>query len=290
MPSSNRRPRSVRPHAGGGAVMLIGGAEDKLKTRRILSRFVKLAGGAEARIVVVSTASMLGEVTAETYKAIFTELGVAQVTGMRPQSRREAEDPQVAAMLVEATGVFLTGGNQLRLTSIVAGTRLDSGLHLAHDRGAVIAGTSAGASALAGHMLAFGDSGPTPRHGIVQLAAGLGLVPNTVVDQHFEERMRLGRLLSAIAQSPSLIGIGLDEDTAAIVTVDGRMEVIGRGAVTVVDGSNMQTDAYRLRRRRPMMISGAILHSIPSGYIFDLRARQLASDEGGVRIEREASE
>ena len=139
-------------------------------------------------------------------------------------------------------------------------------------------------------MLAFGDSGPTPRHGIVQLAAGLGLVPNTVVDQHFEERMRLGRLLSAIAQSPSLIGLGLDEDTAAIVTVDGRMEVIGRGAVTVVDGSNMQTDAYRLRRRRPMMISGAILHSIPSGYVFDLRARELASDEGGVRIEREASE
>ena len=108
--------------------MLIGGAEDKLKTRRILSRFVKLAGGADARIVVVSTASMLGEVTTETYKAIFSELGVAQVTGMRPQSRREAEDPQVAATLVEATGVFLTGGNQLRLTSIVAGTRLDSGL------------------------------------------------------------------------------------------------------------------------------------------------------------------
>jgi len=102
--------------------------------------------------------------------------------------------------------------------------------------------------------------------------------------------MRLGRLLSAIAQSPSLIGLGLDEDTAAIVTVDGRMEVIGRGAVTVVDGSNMQTDAYRLRRRRPMMISGAILHSIPSGYVFDLRARELVSDEGGVRIEREASE
>jgi cyanophycinase len=270
--------------------MLIGGAEDKLKTKRILSRFVKLAGGPEARIVVVSTASMLGEVTTESYKAIFTELGVAEVTGMHPQARREAEGLEVAATLVEATGVFLTGGNQLRLTSIVAGTRLDSGLHLAHDRGAVVAGTSAGASALAAYMLAFGDSGPTPRHRIVQLAAGLGLLPNTVVDQHFEERMRLGRLLSAIAQSPSLIGLGLDEDTAAIVSVDGQMEVIGRGAVTVVDGSNMQTDAYRLRGRRPMMISGAILHSIPSGYIFDLRARALASDEGGVGIEREASE
>jgi cyanophycinase len=270
--------------------MLIGGAEDKHKTKRILSRFVKLAGGPEAHIVVVSTASTLGEVTTESYKAIFTELGVSRVSGMHPQERREAEGPQVAATLIEATGVFLTGGNQLRLTSIVAGTRLDSGLHLAHDRGAVIAGTSAGASALAGHMLAFGDSGATPRHGIVQLAAGLGLIPNIVVDQHFEERTRLGRLLSAIAQSPSLTGIGLDEDTAAIVFADRQMEVIGRGAVTVVDGSNMQTDAYRLRGRRPMMISGAILHSIPSGYIFDLRARALASDEGGARTEREASE
>jgi cyanophycinase len=270
--------------------MLIGGAEDKLKARRILSRFVKLAGGPEAHIVVVSTASMLGDVTTDTYREIFTELGAAHVSGMRPMERREAEDPKVAATLVEATGVFLTGGNQLRLTSIVAGTRLDSGLHMAHDRGAVIAGTSAGASALASHMLAFGESGATPRHSIVQLAAGLGLVQNVIVDQHFEQRTRLGRLLSAIAQSPSLIGIGLDEDTAAIISPDRQMEVLGRGAVTVIDGSRMETDAFRLRKRRPLMISGAILHSIPSGYTFDLRTRALISDEGGARAEREASE
>jgi cyanophycinase len=139
-------------------------------------------------------------------------------------------------------------------------------------------------------MLAFGESGATPRHNIVQLAAGLGLVPNVVVDQHFEQRTRLGRLLSAIAQSPSLVGIGLDEDTAAIISADRQMEVLGRGAVTVIDGSRMETDAFRLRKRRPLMISGAILHSIPSGYSFDLRARALISDEGGARAEREASE
>ncbi len=115
-------------------------------------------------------------------------------------------------------------------------------------------------------------------------------MPNIVVDQHFEQRTRLGRLLAAIAQSPSLTGIGLDEDTAAIVSADRQMEVIGRGAAIVVDGSNMQTDAYRLRGRRPMMISGAVLHSIPSGYVFDLRTLALASDEGGVGQEREASE
>ncbi len=270
--------------------MLIGGAEDKLTARLILSRFVKLAGGADADIVVVSTASMLGDATTETYRTIFTELGVPHVTGVRPEDRAEAESPDIAAALAKATGVFLTGGNQLRLTSIVAGTRLASGLHLAHDRGAVVAGTSAGASALAAYMLASGDSGATPRHGIVQLAAGLGLAPEMVVDQHFEQRTRLGRLLSAIAQSPSLIGIGLDEDTAAIVSTDRQMDVIGRGAVTVVDGSSMQTDAYRLRGRRPVMISGVVLHSIPTGYVFDLRTRALASDEGGGSVQREASE
>jgi cyanophycinase len=280
----------VRPVGGAGAVMLIGGAEDKLKGKRILSRFVRLAGGADADIVVVSTASELGPRTNEIYQQVFGDLGVGQVTGLHPRERAEAEDPAVAASLATATGVFLTGGNQLRLTSIVAGTRLDSGLHLAHDRGAVIAGTSAGASALAAHMLAFGDSGATPRHGIVQLAAGLGLVPDAVVDQHFEQRTRLGRLLSAIAQSPSLVGLGLDEDTCAIVYPDRTMEVVGRGSVTVVDGSHMETDAYRLRGRRPMMVTGAVLHSIPTGYWFDLRARALLSDEGGGTAEREASE
>jgi cyanophycinase len=271
-------------------VILIGGAEDKLKARRILTRFVRLAGGAEATVVVVSTASEIGHATNELYRSIFTELGVGSVTGLNPQERRHAEDPDGAAALAKATGVFLTGGNQLRLTSVVAGTRLDSGLHLARDRGAVIAGTSAGASALAAYMLASGDSGATPRHGIVQLAAGLGLVPQTVVDQHFEQRTRLGRLLSAVAHSPSLIGLGLDEDTAAIVYSDRTMEVTGRGVVTVLDGSRMQTDAYRLLRRRPMMVSGAILHSIPSGYWFDLRSRALIGDEGGAAAEREASE
>ena len=131
----------------------------------------------------------------------------------------------------------------------------------------MIAGTSAGASALASHMMAFGQPGATPRHGNVQTAAGLGLVEGTIVDQHFEQRTRLGRLLSAIGQSPSLIGLGLDEDTCAIVHSNRAMEVIGRGAVSVVDGSHMETDAYRLRGRRPMMVSGAQLHSIPVGLL-----------------------
>jgi cyanophycinase len=269
--------------------MLIGGAEDKLKAKRILTHFVKLSGGDEARIVVVSTASMFGERTMATYRELFEELGAAGVVGLDPHERDEAEAPDMASTLVEASGVFLTGGNQLRLTSVVAGTRLGNAIGLAHDRGAVVAGTSAGASALAGHMLAFGDTGATPRHGHVQMAAGLGLVPEVIVDQHFEQRTRLGRLLAAISQSPSLIGLGLDEDTAAIVYSDRSMEVVGRGSITIVDGSQIRTDAYRIKGRRPMMVSGAILHSIPAGYWFDLRRRALFGEEGPGEL-REASE
>jgi len=289
MPDRGARTMHRPPVGGAGPVVLIGGAEDKLKARRVLTRFMTLAGGREARIAVVSTASMFGERTLETYRSVFDELGAAHVVGLDPHERHEAEAPEMATALVDATGVFLTGGNQLRLTSVVAGTRLGNAIALAHDRGAVVAGTSAGASALAGHMLAFGDTGATPRHGHVQVAAGLGLVPGVIVDQHFEQRTRLGRLLAAISQSPSLIGLGLDEDTAAIVYADRSMEVVGRGAITIVDGSQIRTDAYRIKGRKPMMVSGAMLHSIPAGYWFDLRRRALFAGEATGEV-REASE
>ncbi|CAN5741155.1 cyanophycinase [soil metagenome] len=291
MSSEPRRRATLAPVFGGaGPVMLIGGAEDKVRGRQILKRFVRLAGGAKARVAVIATASEIGEQALRLYEGLFLELGAASVIGLHPQERGEADRTDAGSQLGDVTAVFLTGGNQLRLTSIVAGTRLHQGLHLAQDRGAVIAGTSAGASALASHMMAFGQTGATPRHGNVQTAAGLGLVEGTIVDQHFEQRTRLGRLLSAIAQSPSLIGLGLDEDTCAVVHSGRTMEVIGRGAVTVVDGSHMETDAYRLRGRRPMMVSGAQLHSIPSGYWFDLRARSLVHDDDPPVAEREASE
>jgi cyanophycinase len=139
--------------------------------------------------------------------------------------------------------------------------------------GAVVAGTSAGASAMSSHMIAFGASGATPKHRMAQIAAGLGLLPGVIVDQHFQQRNRLGRLLSLIAQNPSLLGLGVDEDTAGVVGPDQVMEVIGRGSITVVDGSASETDAWEIRGHRPLMISGVVLHSLPSGYRFDLRRR-----------------
>jgi cyanophycinase len=255
--------------------MIIGGAEDKLKNRVILTRFVSLAGGADSQIAVISTASSLGDAATELYRELFTAMGAGQISGLRPVLREEANEQAAADMIDQATGVFLTGGNQLRLASVVSGTRLGAALLQAHQRGAVIAGTSAGASAVSTHMVAFGASGASPKHRMAQISAGLGLLQGVVVDQHFEQRTRLGRLLAVVAQSPSLIGLGLDEDTAAIVYADGAMEVLGKGSVTIVDGSQVLTDAFQTKGHRPMMVSGVILHSLPSGYWFDLERRQL---------------
>ena len=275
-------------HVTRGAVVLIGGAEDKRRARAILTRFVEMAGGSESSIVVIGTASSMGDEAASRYAEVFSDLGSGGVVGLRPLSRGEANDPEVTAAIAGATGIFLTGGNQLRLVQVIGGTRVEDAIASAHDRGAVVAGTSAGASALAAHMVGFGRPGASPKHRMVHLSAGLGLVEGVVVDQHFEQRGRWGRLLAAVAMSPRLVGLGLDEDTAAVVYPDRTLEVVGRGAVAIVDGTNLTSDAHRTHAHRPMMVTGAVVHSLPAGYRFDLRAREVVPAEEAD--EREASE
>ena len=155
-------------------------------------------------------------------------MGVPEVRGLRPLTRDEADDAAVAATLDDATGIFMTGGNQLRLSSVIAGTRLGHAITARHRAGAIVAGTSAGASALGSHMVAFGTSGTTPKQRMTQMSAGLGMLPGVLIDQHFEQRNRIGRLLALVAQSPALLGIGLDEDTAGLVSPGGIMEVSAR--------------------------------------------------------------
>jgi cyanophycinase len=256
-----------------GTVMIIGGAEDKVRDRVILNRFVSLAGGTDATIAVISTASSLGAEAGERYKQVFGDLGVHRVRPLHAITRPQANDETTALIIREATGIFLTGGNQLRLSSTIGGTRLADAILERFRHGAVVAGTSAGASAMSSHMIAFGASGATPKHRRAQISAGLGLLPGVIVDQHFQQRNRLGRLLSVIAQNPSLLGLGVDEDTAGVVGTDHILEVIGRGSITVVDGSASETDAWEIKGHRPLMISGVVLHSLPSGYRFDLRRR-----------------
>ncbi len=263
-----------------GVLMPIGGAEDKAGPAPVLSRFVALAGGAAASIVVVSTASSLGDEITGVYLRAFDRLGAGQVAGMRPETRAEADDPRLVAALETASGVFMTGGNQLKLSTALGGTRLGAAIRAAHERGAVVGGTSAGASAIARHMISFGAEGATPKQRMSQLSAGLGLLDGVVIDQHFTQRNRIGRLLSLVATSPELLGVGLDENTAAVVTPDGRAEVIGRGVLTVVDGRQLVTNAATAKRTAPLLVSGAVLHTLPAGSRFDLRARVLLAGPG----------
>jgi cyanophycinase len=258
-----------------GHLLVIGGAEDKLRQRQILSRFVSLAGGTEARVAVISTASSLGDEATELYRELFRQMGIPDVRGLRPLVRDDANDAAQVAALDEATGIFMTGGNQLRLSSVIGGTLLGRAIVDRHRHGAIVAGTSAGASAISTHMVAFGTSGSTPKQRMTQMSAGLGLLPGVIIDQHFEQRNRIGRLLALVAQSPSLLGMGIDEDTAALVSPAGIMEVLGKGSVMIIDPARIQTDAYEVKRHRPMMVSGVVLHSLPPGYRFDLRRRRL---------------
>src|SRR3954454_7837489 len=243
-----------------GTLFAIGGAEAKLRRRTVFGAFVAAAGGTDARIAVISSASSLGKEVAEVYKTVFTSLGAHQIIALRPESRAQAHDPDLGKTLGQVSGIFLTGGNQLKLSSFITGTPFGDAIKQAHDRGTVIAGTSAGASILAEHMIAFGAGGATPKQRMSQLSAGLGLLRGVVIDQHFEQRNRYGRLLSLVAQSPSLLGLGLDEDTAAVIYDESRLEVIGRGAVTVIDGQNMVSDAFLAKRTTPLLVSGAVLH------------------------------
>jgi cyanophycinase len=265
-----------------GPLLVIGGAEDKLRKRTILKEFVSASGGADARIALIPTASSLGDEVVEVYDALFRRLGAGEVVPVRPESREEAHDPDLVKAIAEATGIFMTGGNQLKLSAIICGTPLGDAIVEAHRRGAVVAGTSAGASIQSSHMVAFGVGGATPKQRMTQVAAGLGLVGSAVIDQHFDQRNRYGRLLMIVAQSPQLLGIGVDEDTCAVITqVDGPqgrhelLNVLGRGSVTIMDPARIVSNAHEAKRSSPLLASGVVLHVLPAGATFDLTTRTL---------------
>ena len=263
-----------------GVVMPIGGAEDKIGRMTVLREVVRLAGGSAARIVVISTASSLGDEITHAYLQLFATLGVADVSGIRPESRAQSADPELVGAIDRSTAVFMTGGNQVKLATLVVGTPLGAAILAAHRRGALIAGTSAGASILSAHMVSFGSGGATPKFRVGQVSQGLGLLDEVIVDQHFTQRNRFGRLLALIASNPAQLGVGIDEDTAAIIRPSGLLEVKGRGVVTIVDGSEVLTTSYTATGTQPLMMSGVKLHTLPRGAIFDLAARRLVSAPG----------
>ena len=262
---------------GPGVLMPIGGAEDKMDDKIILSEFVTLSGGNEARIAIVPTASSI-ETAGLRYKAIFLGLGVQSAEVVYIGSREDANAESTLELVANATGIFLTGGNQMRLSAIIGGTRLEQLVRERHEAGAVVAGTSAGASILSAHMVAMGANGSTPKLRMAQMFAGFGLISNVIIDQHFRQRDRIGRLLALVAGNPGLLGIGIDEDTSVVIENDNTLRVVGRHSVTIVDGSHMKSDIFEVKRYGDITISDARLHVLGPGKRFDMVARKMLTD------------
>ena len=256
---------------GNGHLVIIGGHEDRTQDKAILRRFVELAGGPQGKIVVISAASGVAEKMWEIYDTAFADLGVARRVHLRIESREDANADVVLRELSDANAVFMTGGDQKRLMANIGGTAFDRALHDAYQRrGLCIGGTSAGASAMSGHMLATGHAGTTPEKGGVNLGAGLGLVRGVVIDQHFSERHRLSRLLTVVAQNPYLQGVGIDEDTALVIERGVGIEVLGQGAVTIVDGRTMHSNMASAASGECPRLVDVRLHLLPTGTRFAL--------------------
>lgn len=267
---SPSRPNGDEPR---GYIIPIGGAEEKIHDPAILKRFAKLCGGREARIAIIPTASLASD-TGRRYEGLFRELGVASAEALPLESRHDCEHPETLARLETATGVFLSGGNQLRLATHLGGTPAAKAIRLMNARGVHVAGTSAGAAFLSEHMIAFGEEGASPRAGSATLSPGLGLTNRVVIDQHFRQRDRLGRLLTALAYNPFAVGLGLDEDTAAFIGPDETIEILGSGGVTVVDPSDIEFSSMDLAKRDdPVCLLGVRLHILIRGATYNLHTR-----------------
>lgn len=278
-------PSKVPEGESRGWIVPIGGAENKENDRRILSRFLEVSGGRDADVVVIPTASRLHE-TGSRYERLFQELGAARVTVMDFDTRRDCHEVGRLERLGQASGIFFTGGNQLRLTTLLGGTPVAKVIRTRNAHGVTVGGTSAGASILSEHMIAYGDDGSSAVSGSVRLAPGLGLTNRFVIDQHFRQRDRLGRLLTALAYNPFAVGIGLDEDTAAFIGPDNALEVEGSGAVTVVDAAEVAfTSMDLVDEGQPICMLGLKLHLLVAGATFNLHTR--VASAGDLRVRKE---
>ncbi len=265
-----------------GFIIPIGGAEDHTRDPAILQRFVDLCGGSEARIAIIPTASSLAD-TGSRYEEAFRSLGVRRTRSVPFETRQDCESEPWLDTLRRATGIYLTGGNQLRLSTTIGGTSAADLIRERNIAGVHVAGTSAGAAFLSEHMIAFGDEGASPRGDMVTLAPGLGLTRRAIIDQHFRQRDRLGRLLTALAYNPRPIGIGLDEDTAAFLGPDETLTVVGTGAITVIDPAEIEyTSMDSAVRHEPVCVIGARLHVLTDGATYSIETREAREPQAAL--------
>lgn len=263
------------------SVMVIGGAEDKVHGREVLQTFFRRSGGTNARLVVIPSASREPVINGATYLKIFEEMGAESVEVFDIRDRDQAESPQWLQSLENVTGVFLTGGDQLRLCGILADTPLIEKIRWLAQSGAItLAGTSAGAAVMGHHMISGGGSGECPNLSLVDMAVGLGFLPDLIVDQHFHNRNRMGRLMSAVATHPGFLGIGIDEDTCAVFEHNSTFHVVGKGSVTIVDPQHTPPtpqDRPRETAPTPLRIYNLRVHVLSYGDVFDLKQRCVTS-------------
>lgn len=265
-----RMPQSTKT-----AILVIGGAEDKVHGREILHTFFGRAGSLESRIAIIPSASREPAVLGERYRSIFQEMGCVEAKVLDIREREQSSDPEMQDYIKECTGVFLTGGDQLRLCGLLADTPLMEKLRMRAQTGEItLAGTSAGAAVMGHHMIAGGGSGESPNRSLVDMATGLGIIPEVIVDQHFHNRNRMGRLMSAIAAHPDRLGIGIDEDTCAMFEKDGQLNVMGKGLVTIIDAGEMSyTNQASVGATDPISIYNLRVHLLSHGDRYHLHQR-----------------
>ena len=257
-----------------GSLIIIGGHEDRdPRGKRVILREVarRVRGG---KLVLATVASHQPEGYFDDYEAAFADLDIGELVELYVEDRTEAGDREKLRVLDDAPAIFFSGGDQLRITSQIGDSGIEAKVRALFDRGGLVAGTSAGASVMSDTMLVKGTSSETHRIGDLRMAPGLGLIRDVIIDQHFAERGRFGRLIGAVAHNPRILGIGIDEDTAAIVEGD-EFEVIGSGAVYVVDGSGVShCNLAEAEQERALSMHGVTVHVLAAGDRFDLRSRR----------------
>lgn len=262
-------------HRKRGTLIIIGGAEDKRTDMKILKLVHKLSGADKSNIAIITTATNNPVGAEKEYKEVFKSLSVKSVYGMNIYNREQADDSNNVGNILKADCIFFVGGDQLRISSILGGTKVHQAILECLNSGKIIAGTSAGASMMSHIMVVEGKDDEAPRKCTLKMAPGMGMLQGVIIDQHFNQRGRIGRLLAAVAQNPAIIGIGIDENTAVIVDSDLKFRVVGTGVVTVVDGRDIAfTNISEQYPDEPLAITNVKIHVFPEGYGFNLNTKQ----------------
>lgn len=267
-----------------GRLIIIGGHEQKEGERAILKTVAQRARGDSGRLVIITVASNQPEELGAEYRALFKDLGVGHVDVVDIRTRDEAAEEKHVQLISDAKVIFFTGGDQLRITSQIGDSPVFRCMREIYRKGATIAGTSAGAAAMPETMLIAGASDSSNRISALDMAPGLAFLSGVVIDSHFAERGRMGRLLGAVAQNPRNIGLGIDEDTAIVVAGEERFAVIGSGAVYVVDGMDISYSS--LSEKHPegiVSIYDVKLHVLGQGDHYDLSSRCPVEEHAGEK-------